>query len=123
MSETIRAFVAIELPEHVREVLAGLVDQLSAVEIRGIRTVRPDGIHIPLKFLGDVPQARVDSIVTSPSRSHDLQVPQRPSVHKKGASMPAANAACSNVSPAAIGTAWFSPSSVRRKLSTKLTEE
>ncbi len=55
---------------------------------------------------------------TSPLRSHDMQVPQRPSVQEWGASIPAANAACNSVSPAAIGTLWFSESRVRRKLST-----
>jgi len=55
---------------------------------------------------------------TSPFRSHDMQVPQRPSVQEWGASIPAANAACKSVSPAAIGTMWSSESRVRRKLLT-----
>ena len=55
---------------------------------------------------------------TSPLRSHDMQVPQRPSVQVWGASIPVANAACSRVSPAAIGTVWSSPSRVSRKLLT-----
>jgi hypothetical protein len=41
---------------------------------------------------------------TSPFLSHDMQVPQRPSVQEWGASIPAANAACKSVSPTAIGT-------------------
>jgi hypothetical protein len=46
-----------------------------------------------------------------------MQVPQRPSVQEWGASIPAANAACKSVSPAAIGTVWSLLSRVRRKCS------
>jgi hypothetical protein len=62
--------------------------------------------------------ARVEAMDTSPLRSHAMQVPQRPSVQEWGASIPAANVACNSVSPAAIGTVWFSESRVKRKLST-----
>jgi hypothetical protein len=44
----------------------------------------------------------VEVIDTSPLRSHDMQVPQCPSVQELGASIPAANAACNSVSLAAI---------------------
>ena len=74
-SETIRAFVAIELPEQVRKVLAGLVDQLNAADLRGVRIVRPAGIHLTLKFLGDVPTARVDSIVSALARAAEGHQP------------------------------------------------
>ena len=50
----VRAFIAIELPEQATRVLAGLVDTLDSLRVRGLRTVRLKGIHLTLKFLGDV---------------------------------------------------------------------
>jgi 2'-5' RNA ligase len=58
----VRAFVAIELPAHVRETLAGLARSLESENIEGLRTVRPEAIHLTLRFLGDVPASRIASI-------------------------------------------------------------
>ena len=69
MTEEIRAFVAIELPDRVKDELANLVDQLRHARVRGMRLVNPQGIHLTLKFLGNVPQARVEAIVEGVSRA------------------------------------------------------
>ena len=50
MSESIRAFLAVDLPHSVRETLAGLADELREARIRGLRPVNPDGIHLTLKL-------------------------------------------------------------------------
>ena len=52
--EKIRVFVAVELPDAVKAEFAGLVSTIDALGVRGVRTVRPNGIHLTLKFLGDV---------------------------------------------------------------------
>lgn len=65
MEETIRAFVAVELSEQVKNTLARLVDHLNAAGIRGVRPVRPDGIHLTLKFLGNIQKVQVESIVSA----------------------------------------------------------
>ena len=52
--EKIRVFVAVELPDAVKAEFAGLVAAIDALGVRGARTVRPEGIHLTLKFLGDV---------------------------------------------------------------------
>jgi 2'-5' RNA ligase len=73
MTDTVRTFVAIELPDEVKDALSVLIDKLNETSIRGIRTVRPEGIHLTLKFLGDVPKTQVESIVdavTEAARSH-----------------------------------------------------
>ncbi len=57
-----RAFVAIELPDSVKKTLAGVVGELRAAGISGLRPVRPEGIHLTLKFLGDVPADRIGAI-------------------------------------------------------------
>ena len=54
----VRCFVAIELPDPVRRRLGDLQERL-ARQCRGVRWVRPDAIHVTLKFLGDVPDAQL----------------------------------------------------------------
>ena len=53
-SEKLRVFVAIELPGEVKTEFADLVSEIDALGVRGVRTVRHNGIHLTLKFLGDV---------------------------------------------------------------------
>jgi len=60
--EEIRAFVAIELPDEVRRGLAGLREELQRDEHRFVKWVDPDGVHLTLKFLGNVPAGRVTEI-------------------------------------------------------------
>lgn len=43
-----------ELPDTVKAEFAGLAAAIDALGVRGARTVRPEGIHLTLKFLGDV---------------------------------------------------------------------
>jgi 2'-5' RNA ligase len=51
---TIRAFIAIDLPEVVRQELASISYDLNLkVPNKSIRWVRPENIHLTLKFLGD----------------------------------------------------------------------
>ena len=54
LTETIRVFVAIELPEVVRAALGVAVAEIGASGARGVRPVKPEGIHLTLKFLGDI---------------------------------------------------------------------
>lgn len=57
---TIRAFIAIDLPEAVREELASIINDLKQkVPSKSVRWVRPDNIHLTLKFLGDT---KIDSL-------------------------------------------------------------
>jgi len=64
MSErTVRAFVAVELDDSIRRGLFRIQSDLQRhLEKRAIRWVRPEGIHLTLNFLGDVPAGRLDSI-------------------------------------------------------------
>lgn len=48
----IRAFVALALDDRVREAIGHLQRQL-APRLAGIRMVRPEGIHLTLRFLGE----------------------------------------------------------------------
>ena len=62
MSETIRAFVAVELPPEARDALSAVVRYLDGRGIAGLRTVDPVSAHLTLKFLGNVPASRVGAI-------------------------------------------------------------
>jgi len=59
-----RAFIAIELDDRVRAALACVQDQAPASG-RGVRWVNPDSLHLTLKFLGAVEDARVERVVSA----------------------------------------------------------
>ncbi len=60
--ETIRAFIAIELPAELRQELARLQAMLKTHNQPRIKWVKPDGIHLTLKFLGNIPVSNIDRI-------------------------------------------------------------
>lgn len=60
--ERLRLFVACELPSAVRDGLAAIQRDLQAGGADGLRWVRPEGIHITLKFLGEVAAGRLPAI-------------------------------------------------------------
>jgi len=59
---SLRLFVACELPDEAREALAAVQRLLEERGADGVRWVRPEGIHLTLKFLGDVPARRLEAI-------------------------------------------------------------
>lgn len=66
MSGTWRLFIAIELPQAVLSDLAELQAALKKqMPSRGLSWTRPEGIHLTLKFLGDVPAAQLHVLQTA----------------------------------------------------------
>lgn len=66
MSDTVRVFVALELPAVVKEALAATTVRLGdAVPEGKIRWTPVDSFHLTLKFLGDVDGSQVSDIVGS----------------------------------------------------------
>lgn len=60
---TLRTFVAIELDERLKDGLRDLQDELCGqMSPRCVRWVRPAGIHLTLKFLGDTPAEQVEEV-------------------------------------------------------------
>ena len=59
--EEIRAFIAIELPDDIREGLGRLITQLNSNQ-PDVKWVEPTGIHLTLKFLGYVASNRIAEI-------------------------------------------------------------
>ena len=59
----IRSFVAIEIPETIRMELRDQIAYLKQdIPSRMVRWVRSEGIHLTLKFLGDVPFEKINQI-------------------------------------------------------------
>lgn len=61
MNETLRLFVALAIPPEVKAGLARLRGELER-GLSSLRWVRPEGIHLTLSFLGDVPEEQLDAI-------------------------------------------------------------
>lgn len=60
--EQIRAFIAIELPEDLKVKLAALIDRLRPDSPPGTKWVNPNGIHLTLKFLGNIPASTTENV-------------------------------------------------------------
>lgn len=61
MGNTLRAFIAIPLPPDIVELAADLQFRLKSGGLK-MRWVRSQGMHLTLKFLGDIPESRVDDL-------------------------------------------------------------
>jgi RNA 2',3'-cyclic 3'-phosphodiesterase len=57
----IRVFVAVELPEELRERLGALRSQVAAVA-EAAKWVGPDLLHVTLRFLGEIPVERLTAV-------------------------------------------------------------
>lgn len=65
--ESIRAFIAVELPGEVASFLARLQDDLRKREQAPVKWVHPESIHLTLKFLGNIDARKVDAIAAAVS--------------------------------------------------------
>jgi len=56
-----RTFVAIDIPDEIRGRIQELITTLRRAPA-DVRWSRPDGLHITLKFLGEIPLEKVESV-------------------------------------------------------------
>jgi len=63
--DQIRSFIAIELPEEIKRGLARLRGELEREEHTFVKWVDVEGIHLTLKFLGNIPLKRVAEITNA----------------------------------------------------------
>ena len=63
--ERVRSFIAVELPSAARDAVERVMRDLRATAGDGVRWVRPEGIHLTLKFLGDIDVDSVPAISTA----------------------------------------------------------
>jgi len=63
MTETIRAFIAVPLPEAITQHLGQVSQQLDqSLPRRAVRWVKPDRMHLTLRFLGETAVSQLDPI-------------------------------------------------------------
>jgi RNA 2',3'-cyclic 3'-phosphodiesterase len=60
----VRLFVAMDIPEEVRAAVVALVTRLRPAA-RDARWARIEGLHVTLKFIGEVPEEKVGAIITA----------------------------------------------------------
>jgi 2'-5' RNA ligase len=60
--QTIRSFIAVELPETVKTGLQRIQTELTLPQYSFVKCVAPEGIHLTLKFLGNISANKVTDI-------------------------------------------------------------
>ncbi|MEE8384856.1 MAG: RNA 2',3'-cyclic phosphodiesterase [Dehalococcoidia bacterium] len=83
-AEPQRLFVAVELAPATREALAELQARLRRRSLDSLRWVRPPGIHLTLKFLGETPSDRLPAVRQALARSVAGALPHRLSLGPLG---------------------------------------
>jgi len=61
-SEIIRAFIAIETPESAKLTIKSVQDKLKYIDDAKVTWVKPQGVHLTLKFLGDIRKSQIPEI-------------------------------------------------------------
>jgi 2'-5' RNA ligase len=61
MGNGIRSFVAVSISEEIRKLAEAFMESLRG-EVRGVKWVRPENLHLTLKFLGAVPEAQLPDL-------------------------------------------------------------
>ena len=62
MARTIRTFIAVDLPDAIRHDIRTFQEPLKNTGAH-VKWVRPESMHLTLKFLGDVPEDQTDAIL------------------------------------------------------------
>ena len=58
----VRLFVACEVPDDVKETIGEVIEGLRKKSGSAVRWIRPDGVHVTLKFLGEVPTKKLPAV-------------------------------------------------------------
>jgi 2'-5' RNA ligase len=60
--DQLRLFVACEMPGDVKDSIGRVIDELRSRSGNAVRWIRPEGVHVTLKFLGEVPVKQLPAI-------------------------------------------------------------
>ena len=72
-NNAMRVFVAVAIPADAKRELGKLIDRLALENSGGVRWVALEGIHLTMKFLGDVEPSRISDVVEAMSgAAHDV---------------------------------------------------
>lgn len=63
----IRTFIAVELPDFMKESVKSIQQEM---DCKGLKLVKPELVHLTLKFLGDIPESQVEPISSALSEIH-----------------------------------------------------
>jgi len=66
---TVRVFVALDIAPEARQLLSATMRQLQVAIPGGVRWVEPAGIHLTLKFLGNIDPNLVDAVFEAMAQS------------------------------------------------------
>lgn len=58
----VRLFVACEVPDDVKESIGEVIENLRSHSGNAVRWIRPEGVHVTLKFLGEVPTKKLPAV-------------------------------------------------------------
>jgi len=75
MSDELRSFFAIDLPDEARARSAEAVERLKSVATHGVRWMTLDTLHLTLKFLGEI---REDDVARLVARAQAKLAPEAP---------------------------------------------
>jgi 2'-5' RNA ligase len=64
-----RTFVAIDIPDEIRRKIQDIIEALR-VAATNVRWSRAEGLHLTLKFLGEIPPTKLEGIKTSLAAVH-----------------------------------------------------
>jgi len=62
VQDHVRLFVACEVPDDVRETIGEVIVGLKQKSGAAVRWIKPDGVHVTLKFLGEVPTKKLPAV-------------------------------------------------------------
>jgi 2'-5' RNA ligase len=82
--EQVRSFIAIELPDELRLELGRLQARLRVDRPR-VKWVDPSGIHLTLKFLGNIPVASIEPVTQALTESASKVSPFQLTIQQLGA--------------------------------------
>jgi len=71
--DTIRTFVAIELDDDTKAHIAAAIETLRQEKIDNLRLVRSEGVHLTLKFLGDIGVSQVSQVADAMKQATSQQ--------------------------------------------------
>ncbi len=86
MKEKIRTFIAIDLPDDIRQQLHDLQTDLrqSVTKTDRIRWVEPKSTHLTLKFLGEISPSQVDDVIIATKQACESVTPFQLSLQDLG---------------------------------------
>ena len=70
--ETVRAFIAAQIDNNLREALSGVIDELEKSDPY-VKWIKPENLHVTLKFLGEVGTDKIDAIKSEMQKTAALE--------------------------------------------------